>query len=525
MDIRRNMNGSGRGGDTGTPPGHVRHVGVRLVPGPWSLFPVALLLLLPAHARWSPVAVPPAQQLPRIVLDGAFEDWMGVPLAYGDPRDARDTASVDFGRLWITQDEDYLLLRLEVGVELSLQSRNAVTLYLDTDDDPATGLAVRGIGADLAWTFGRRRGRLFTGGDTVAVTHADVGLITAPTVTSAEFEIAFARDAEPIPGVRLFPGRTIRLSLAVASPGGGDILPDPPIGIPYTFVDVTPPALPAVALRKAAAGHLRVLSYNTNNRLFDPERAESYRRIVTAIAPDLVLWQEVRDHGSEDVLAYVGDWLAAPPGGWHHASAGGEATVLLSPFPIARVDSLGGSAAFLLDVDPASGSQLLLVGLSVPCCDQDVERQHELDLIVAFLRDARAPGGVLTLEPNTPIALVGDANLVGLARQRRTLLEGDIADEAQFGPDAPPDWDGSALTDLIPRHTHRPTTFTWYGTDFSPGRLDYVIYTDAVLDVGNRFVLYTPELPEPVLARWGLERNDTDVATDHLPVVADFVLP
>lgn len=500
-----------------------------LVPGPWSLVPgprslVALLFaLLPVGSR-PPSAAPP-QQLARIVLDGEFDDWMSVPLAYGDPRDAPDTTSVDFGRLWISQDEHHLLLRLEVGVELSLQNRNAVTLYLDTDDDPATGIAVRGIGADFAWTFGRRRGRLFVAADTVAVTHDGVGLITAPTVTSTEFEIAFAREAEPVPGVRLFPGPSLRLSLAVASPGGGDVLPDTPTGIPYTFVDAIPPSLPALSLRKAEPEHLRVLTYNTSNKLFDTERAAAYRRVVTAIAPDLVLWQEVRDHQAEDVMAYVSDWLPARPGGWHHARAGGEGTVLLSPFPIARVDSLGDSAAFLLDVDPAAGKQFLLVGLSVPCCEEDVERQRELDMIMAYVRDARASGGPVSLAPNTPIALVGDANLVGAARQRLTLLEGDIADEARFGADAPPDWDGTALADLLPRHTHRPTTFTWHGTEYSPGRLDYVIYSDAVLEVGNRFVLYTPEVPEPALARWGMERTDTDVATDHLPVVADFILP
>ena len=67
-------------------------------------------------------------------------------------------------------------------------------------------------------------------------------------------------------------------------------------------------------------------------------------------------------------------------------------------------------------------------------------------------------------------------------------------------------------------------TFTWYGRDFPPGRLDYVVYSDAVVGVGNRFVLFTPELPDEALARYGLRRDDTSRATDHLPVVADFVL-
>ncbi len=145
-----------------------------------------------------------------------------------------------------------------------------------------------------------------------------------------------------------------------------------------------------------------------------------------------------------------------------------------------------------------------------------------MDLIMAFVRDVKSGEGAVRLNPGTPIALVGDANLVGHAQQRVTLLAGDIVNVDQFGPEFAPDWDDTPFTDLLPRHTHRPVTFTWYGGDFSAGRLDYVVYSDAVLDVGNRFVLFTPEMPDTALARYGLEWDDTLVASDHLPVVVDF---
>jgi hypothetical protein len=70
-------------------------------------------------------------------------------------------------------------------------------------------------------------------------------------------------------------------------------------------------------------------------------------------------------------------------------------------------------------------------------------------------------------------------------------------------------------------------TFTWYGQreSFWPGRLDFIIYSDAVVDIGNSFVLFTPAMSEEVLERYRLERWDATTASDHLPVVGDLILP
>ena len=458
-------------------------------------------------------------------MDGEFADWGDVPIAYSDPTTRGDSAGIDLGRLWITNDEHYLFMRLEVGGELSLQDGNDLVLYVDTDNSPATGLAVGGLGAELSWAFGRRRGLFVNGADTASIEHQHIGLLTAPTVTSTEFEIVLDRDAYPAPGVPLFPGEVIRVAFSVVN-DGGDVLPDAVGGVTYTFAETVQPATPVLSLGKSDPGHLRVLSYNTNNRMFRRRREAAYRRILRAIEPDILTLQEVKDRSAQETADFVSAVLPVPPSGaWHHARAGGEASVVLSPFPIASVYTLGQSAAFLLDLRPSYDTQLLLVVLSPPCCDRNGPRQRELDHIMSFVRDARSPGGEIDLEPDTPIVLIGDANLVGYAQQRNTLLTGEIVNLEEFGPSFAPDWDGTSFEDLMPRHTHRPVTFTWSGRDFSPGRLDYVVYSDAVLKVGNRFVLFTPEMPGEVLEQYGLLRDDTSVATDHLPIVVDFVLP
>jgi len=175
-----------------------------------------------------------------------------------------------------------------------------------------------------------------------------------------------------------------------------------------------------------------------------------------------------------------------------------------------------------------------VVSAHPPCCDKEEARQRELDGIAAWMRELVTPGGALEpaggpplefdLPEGTPIVIAGDMNLVGGARQVRTLTDGDIADEKTFGPSRPVDWDGTPLADARPRVAGDGGVFTWRDSrsSFSPGRLDYVVYSDSVLELRRAFVLETSELTAEELARYGLRPDDTLEASDHLPVVADF---
>ena len=468
----------------------------------------------------------PASHAARILVDGRFDDWRDVPLAHADPADGVG-GRFDFGRLWIANDEHYLFLRLELGREILIQNDNQLVLYLDGDDDPETGRRVHGLGAELEWSFGLRKGTLYAGPVTLPVDHAQIGLISSPTHAAAEFEIVLDRRAWPRPEVPLFFGDRCRIAFADGRLGH-DVIPDQRGGVAYRFADAELPEVPAIPLDKQDSGHLRVLSYNLNDQLGSRPRLGALQRIFTAVRPDLILLQEVRSWSARQAEEYVRETLGvAPPSGgqWRAIKAGTESNVVLSPYPIAEIHSLGGSAAVVLDVDPATKKKLLLVVLSAPCCGKDNERQFELDQIMAFLRDARTPGGDVTVPKETPIALIGDANLVGSSRQLGTLVDGEIFYRDQHGPPFAPDWDGTALTDLMPRHTHRLLTYTWQGPDFSPGRLDVALIADSVMAAGNRFVLFTPDMPPDFLERYGLHRQDVLTASDHLPVVVDLVLP
>lgn len=461
---------------------------------------LVLLLLIAAPAAAQP-----------IVLNGTFDDWNARPVLHEDP--AGDGADLDLLHLRAASDADYLYLAFELADAFNLQNDNALTLYLDSDGEAATGEPVHGLGAELAWTFGTREGTAYLDVAT-PVAHADLGLLTAPTVTGERFEVALRRDAE-IDGVPLFDGDTLRLVLRDGT--AGDVLPDTPGGIEIVLDDA-PRERPAVTLDRERPSDLRVLSYNVlRDGLFAPERTEPYRRILRAVAPDVIALQEVYDHSPNEVAARIAELL--PPGeneAWHAAGVGADVLVV-SRYPVEEAEPLCNdpavpttcNGAFRLDLRPDFDTDLILVAAHPPCCANDEARQEEIDLLVAHLRDQ---------EDGTPIIVAGDMNLVGDRRQLETLLTGEVLHTDRFGEGA-----GPALADVAPPTTGLPTTATWFDAreSFWPGRLDLVLYTPASLAPGRAFALHTPSLTDEERARYGLDLDDSDVS-DHLPLVADF---
>ena len=471
----------------------------------------------------------PAQAQPdRVVIDGVFADWNESELIYTDP--FGDGASgFDLGRVWATLEDGRFLLSIEFANEIGLQDGNALTLFLDTDADASTGLPVHGIGAELEWAFGRREGTAYVETIPLPVDHADLGLFSAPTVTSDRFELAIRYDAvsgsEPI-------FRSDSLALVIRDGPSGDILPDAPGGVRIALEDREVPPLP-ISLERGDPDHLRLVSYNVlSDGLFDPLREPYFQRLLPALQPDVLALQEVYGHSAEQIAAWLEAVLPAEDAeAWHVAGVGSD-VFLASRYPIKRAEPLCTvpaipstcNGAFLLDLSARYAEDLYVIAAHPPCCGNDMFRQEEIDVMMAHLRDARADG---RLPEETPFVIAGDLNLVGDAQQLRTLLTGDIFDNDRFGPDFAPDWDGSDLTDAIPPTTGVPAAFTWYseGDSFHPGRLDFVIYSDAVVDLANRFALFTPALPPDLLDAFGLQADDAPFASDHLPVVSDLVLP
>ncbi len=293
----------------------------------------------------------------------------------------------------------------------------------------------------------------------------------------------------------------------------------------------TPGASTPYQITPPAGTDLRILSHNVLfDNLFNNSVRAAFDRLYLATVPDIFAFQEIYDHNINAVANRIEAVFPSSPGeSWKAASINDN--FIVSRFAIKDFAPAGpfGNGAFLLDLRPRFDSDLLVIVAHPPCCDRDFDRQNEFDGMMGFLRDAMNGAGPLTLAPNTPVVITGDMNLVGDARQVATMLTGDIVDESAFGPDFNPDWDGTALEDALPFVAGSPLTFTQKDRDggfrsFSAGRLDYMVYSGSALDLLNTYVLYTPLLPADSLQVYGLQNTDSQVTSDHFPLVADFSL-
>ena len=458
-----------------------------------------------------------------IVVDGRFGDWEGRKPAWSEPAGDGSAAGIDIKRVWLASRGKTLFIRFELGEELSLQSDNALALHLDTDLSPETGLPVAGIGADLSWYFGGRTGCVRTGAGETMCTAYDLGIVTAPTVTSRQFEVKLRGDGDAAGLLSpLFPSDAIRWVLKDEGSDSGDVACGPAL---FTLDDAPLPLPPEeVPMGKTAQEHLRVVTYNVyNDGLF--KRKEPFRRILKAMEPDVIHFQEISGHSAEETRSLVSGMLG---GSWHAAGCGD--TVTVSRYPIVLERPLAGNLGVMIDLpDEKYSCDIFMINAHLPSGRHDRERQRETDAISSFIRVATRPGGAVTLPPGTPILLAGDLNFVGFSRQLKTLLTGDVADDGTFGPDRPPDWDSSPMTDVLAYHTGAPEVYTWWregdSMGFGPGRLDYIIYTDSVISPAKSFVLCTETMSPSGPACHGLRRDDTSAASDHLPVVVDFIVP
>ena len=291
-------------------------------------------------------------------------------------------------------------------------------------------------------------------------------------------------------------------------------------------------------LAKRDARVVRVMTWNVaKDSIFPDAPAEASRhaqfaRLIAAIQPDVVCLQEVF-RGSEAAAALL-DSLAPLRDGrrWQHH--GVLDNVILSRGAMSHRDQATldvgegrqrGHAMALVD-GGATTLYLICAHFHSRGIESVPARERQADLVGTHIRAQQAPGG---LPPRTPIVVLGDLNAVAsLPPEFVTHLRtGTIAGVAPPGGRGP-DWDGSTLEDVEPRHNGRGEdtwTWRWDAMGFPPGALDRVLYTGSVLRVDRAFILDTTSMNAEELAAAGLERDDVLAAPeiyDHLPIGVDF---
>jgi endonuclease/exonuclease/phosphatase family metal-dependent hydrolase len=336
---------------------------------------------------------------------------------------------------------------------------------------------------------------------------------------------------------------TVALSIALVGALGG-----------RAAGQATPPPGERGVLAARAPGQLRVMTWNINTNSIFPAagsapdslgqgRPGQFARVLRAVRPDVLCLQEVTRE-MPDVAALMATIL--PPGSGHawdvHAVFD---TAIVSRFELkeraGRVFGQGrlrrGHAVALVDLPDQDYARDLYVICahfqSQPDPAQMALRQRQADAIAAWIRDARSPGGEITLAPQTPLAVMGDLNVIDSpSPSLATLLTGNIVDEQTYGADFRPDWDGSDLADALPSHNDAgPDRYTWRDDTqrFMPGMLDRILYSDSAMTLVRSFVLDTMAMSDDDRRRVDLRRTDVMFDAqkgihDHLPVVADFAL-
>jgi endonuclease/exonuclease/phosphatase family metal-dependent hydrolase len=455
-----------------------------------------------------------------ITIDGLFEDWNPVPLGYEDA--AGDTINEDLASLKITNDNDFLFLKFSFyDGEHLMQDHNDIRLYIDSDNNDQTGKQVYGIGAELEWCFGCRDGIYHSPSGAINIGQADIVLRSAPTITSEEFEMALSLACDPMTLESSHIPETITIVLAASE--ASDRIPDQTGGLSYTIETDSVDYPNQIPLKQNHLAHIRVLTYNTlANGLFDITRQDRFYRILRAIKPDIIAYQE--QTGDDIVTSLMQDWFQERD---FYGVGMGNNNIVVSRYPIieqALITRSGRTMAVLLETEPNIGANLLVLNSHLACCTNNASRQNDADEITMVMREWHAGRGPFQIPENTPIIHLGDFNLVGDSQQLKTLTEGDIVDEETFGEDFFPDWDGTALTDLFSRHTSIRMGYTWRNDreTFSPGKLDYILYTDDVIELGNHYILNTLAMSESELDKYGLLADDTNLASDHLPRIMDI---
>jgi len=334
--------------------------------------------------------------------------------------------------------------------------------------------------------------------------------------------------------------------------------------IPQTVdpVSTSPPeteTLQAAFLQKRSPGHIRVMSFNINwDSIFsedDPQNhefreystGEAFVRILQAVQPDVLCLQEINQRRDPAQVAGILDAALPLDAGESWNASSGFDNLIAARFPLGMQEEkrmgLGGTidighALALVDLpDAAYQPDLYLVCAHFKSSGGETNirmRQAHADGLVAWMDDLQSEGGEVDLPEDTPIVLLGDFNVYDTdpAYHLVTLLEGDIVDESRFGPDTPPDWDGTALADALPSHNAAGEAFyTWRDDtqDFNPGALDHILYTDSVISLEHAFVLNTMSMSEADLAASGLQSGDVALDPDtglfdHLPLVVDISL-
>ena len=265
----------------------------------------------------------------------------------------------------------------------------------------------------------------------------------------------------------------------------------------------TEPLLPHELIPK---GDIRVVSWNVQfgNILNDTDRSA---RILKALKPDILLLQELDgDDTSEDILNFVnktleGNWSSSTSesnGTKRHHKLKSAIVTSLQPKRFVNIEKL---KAICGTVD-VKEKPVNFISLHLRCCggptgEAEVKRQEEATSIRLLIDNMQSPRWIIA----------GDWNLVGTMKPLEIVQSNKLA-----------------IVDAYQLDNRLNATWSDTTSSFTPGRLDWMLYSPETIELVNSFVFDTGDLDMKTLLEENLSAEDTAEFSDHLPLVADFNL-
>ena len=432
----------------------------------------------------------------HMVMDGRFDGWT----------DHSD----------IQADEHYLYLRLRFDEPVNLQgSPRAQALWLDVDSDVNTGLlrpvVGRGeMGVDLEIVYSPKpdgRGVAMFGvdqrGRRSPINMAALDYMHAPTFASHEFELRLSRD---LTGAPMLP----RQGLGSRGRVMAVLVELDDAGEPTQWRNVLAADLHQTWPRRLTFGHiphkhagLRVMSHNVLHAA-PMKNPEPFARLYRAVNPDIVLLQEWDDTPAEELVAWFGRHVPSRAS-WHAAVLPERGVAIVSRYPLSEIQRSVSETRWISARVETPEGQLLAASIHLTCCGKAGGPEDQ-----KRIAEAAEINQQLAAVQRDLVVIGGDLNLVG-ARQP--------IDDLRHGLDS----DRSDLSIVEPRVLQDDAIYTWRDAFqfFPPGRLDYLLYSDAAVKVTQTFIVDTGRFHVESSRVMDLLPDDSR-ASDHLPVVVDL---
>jgi len=421
-------------------------------------------------------------------IDGDFEDWKDVEISARDPKgDAK--GAFDVSRVFVTSQDSMLYLRFDVGRVLNLQNgpeaEGTLFILIELPDKRELRLDTRGRRATLIANSEER------------IPWAHLKYVVGPTYAQDEFEMQV-----DLSGFAVGLGDSVSVQF-----GGSDQLYSPVV---HTFTRSTPKPKHRSADRLPGTD-VRIVSFNTYvEGLCDPNRAARIGRLLKAADGDVYCFQEEWESNAIDKITNRLTLLDSLGHRYIHKVRG---NVITSKHPLKVLPSRNGNyAAAMLNLN---GKSLVVMSVHLSAMGyidskEDRWRVEQARVMLEAIDEINEGTNDDSDGPRTKpsIVMIGDFNLVG-SRTPVDLLTNQKSSGLK-------DW---RLPNLVGE-----SIITWRGglwSSFSPGKLDYCLYTGEALTPKNGFVLNSELLDEGELKQLALESTDSKVS-DHLMAVADF---